>query len=236
MRFEQAEQRPWRRPCSITLRPYGGVACVWGPLADRSRIEEIVKGEAFPGASVRQAGDFVLLARSGPLPGAADWSHAEANAASTGASEDEFIRSPMSVLWFDAAQRWHKYPGAEPGSRGRRASGPPRKGSVAGLGRVHGPQAVGGRVVRRTAGPPGHPLRAAPTMGAIVPACRRRRSWWSSRTRSTWATARSCRVFDPATGKQTGRIALPEDLNTPWANLRVCDDYLVGSSGRTCCA
>jgi len=42
----------------------------------------------------------------------------------------------------------------------------------------------------------------------------------------------SCQVFDPATGKPTGRIDLPEDLATPWANLRVCDDYLVGSSGR----
>ncbi len=101
----------WREAVFHTLRPYGGVACAWGSLADRSRIEEIVQDEAFPGASVREAGDFVLLARSGSLPGAADWSHAEANAASTGASEDEFIRSPMAVLWFDAAQRWHKYPG-----------------------------------------------------------------------------------------------------------------------------
>jgi hypothetical protein len=93
-----------------TLRPYGGVACAWGSLADRSRIEEIVKDEAFPGADVQQAGDFVLLVRSGALPGAADWSHAEANAASTGASEDE-LRSPNAVLWFGASQRWHKYPG-----------------------------------------------------------------------------------------------------------------------------
>ncbi|MCL4204631.1 MAG: hypothetical protein KJ000_19255 [Pirellulaceae bacterium] len=81
-----------------------------GSLADRDRIEEIVKDEAFPGADVQQAGDFVLLVRSGALPGAADWSHAEANAASTGASEDE-LRSPNAVLWFGASQRWHKYPG-----------------------------------------------------------------------------------------------------------------------------
>ena len=27
------------------------------------------------------------------------------------ASEDEFLRSPLAVLWFDAAQRWHKFPG-----------------------------------------------------------------------------------------------------------------------------
>ena len=93
-----------------TLRPYGGVAVAWGPLADRGRIAQIAQDDAFPGASVRQAEDFVLLARSGPLPGAADWSHAEADAANTGASSDE-LRAPASVLWFDAARRWHKYPG-----------------------------------------------------------------------------------------------------------------------------
>ena len=94
------------------LRPYGGVACGWGSLADRGGIEEIVQRKAFPGATVREIGDFVLLSRSGPLPGAADWSHDQANAACTGASEDE-IQSPMAILWFDAAQRWHKYPGQD---------------------------------------------------------------------------------------------------------------------------
>ena len=42
----------------------------------------------------------------------------------------------------------------------------------------------------------------------------------------------SCQVFDPATGKPTGRIDVPEGIETPWANLRVSGDYLVGSSGR----
>ena len=81
-----------------TLRPYGGVACAWRPNANRSRIEEIVEHEALSGAKVKEAGDLVLLVRAGPLPGAADWSHAEANAASTGASEDEIISAPMTVL------------------------------------------------------------------------------------------------------------------------------------------
>ena len=42
----------------------------------------------------------------------------------------------------------------------------------------------------------------------------------------------TCLMFNPATGKSDGRIPLPEDLKSPWANLRVCDDYLVGSSDR----
>jgi len=109
--LDQSEERALAKAVFHTLRPYGGVACAWGALADRSGIEEILQDEAFPGASVREVGDFVLLARSGSLPGTANWSHAEADAASTGASQDEFIRSPMAILWFDAAQRWHKFPG-----------------------------------------------------------------------------------------------------------------------------
>ena len=37
--------------------------------------------------------------------------------------------------------------------------------------------------------------------------------------------------FDLKTGKQTGRIDLPKHLETPWTNLRLSDDYLLGNSG-----
>ena len=215
-----------------TLRPYGGTACLWGQAADRSRTEQIVKGEKFAGSSVRQAGDCLLLARSGPLPGATDWSHAEANAASTGASDDEFIRSPMSVLWFDAAQRWHKYPGQ---NQVRVAGG---RLVLYEKGLLRASDVYTGRKlweVELSDAPADRSESVTRGTGSGDPkqACRRRRSWWSSRTRSTWATARGCLVFDPATGKQTGRITLPQDLESPWVNLRVVDDYLVGSSGRT---
>lgn len=213
------------------LRPYGGVACASGSPEDRRRIEQIVEGEAFPGASVRQVGELVLLTRTGPLPGAADWSHAEANPAGTGASEDESIRAPMSVLWFDAAQRWHKYPG---------------QNQV---------RVAGGRLVLLEKGL----LRASDVYTgrklwevelSDEPIDRRQsryslhREWGPSPSLSPTtelvvledaiylADGTRCRVFDPATGKPTGHVDVPEGLDTPWANLRICDDYLVGSSGR----
>jgi outer membrane protein assembly factor BamB len=228
-RFEHAEHSALAEAVFHRLRPYGGLACVWGVLADRSRIEEMVQGAAFPGANVRQVGEFVLLARSGPLPGAADWSHAEADAASTGASADE-LRSPKSLLWFDAAQRWHKFPGqnqvrvvagrlvlleeglmrATDVYTGRKLwevelSGEPqdRQGMRYSRHREWGPR----------------PSLAPSTELVVLPDA----IYLGSGT--------SCRVFDPATGQPTGRIELPADLGTPWANLRVCDDYLVGSSG-----
>ena len=39
----QAEERALARAVFHTLRPYGGVACAWGALADRNRIEELVR-------------------------------------------------------------------------------------------------------------------------------------------------------------------------------------------------
>jgi outer membrane protein assembly factor BamB len=212
-----------------TLRPYGGEACVWGSLADRGRIEEIVQDAALPGASVRQAGEFVLLARSGPLPGAADWSHAEADAGCTGASADE-LRSPASVLWFGASERWHKYPGQNQvrvsGGRlviyeqsllraadvytGRRLwevdlSDKPldRQGIRYGQHRQWGPSPS---------------LSPATELVALEDAI-----YLSYGT--------TCLVFDPATGEPAGRIPLPDDLKTPWANLRVGGECLVGTSG-----
>jgi len=227
--LEQVEKQPLAKAVFHTLRPYGGLACVWGSLADRSRIEEIVQGESFPGASVRQVGDFVLLARSGPLPGAADWSHAEADAASTGASADE-LRSPTSVLWFDAAQRWHKYPG---------------QNQV---------RVVGGRLVLLEQGLlrasdvyTGRKLWEVDLSDESIDRHGIRyalhRQWGPKASLSAsiefvavddaiyLSDGTSCQVFDPTTGKATGSISVPEDLQTPWANLRVSGDYLVGTSG-----
>jgi outer membrane protein assembly factor BamB len=220
-----------------TLRPYGGVACAWGELADRSRIEQIVQGDAFPGAQVRQDGELVLLVRSGPLPGAADWSHAEANAASTGAAEDDFIRPPMAVLWFDATQRWHKFPGqvqvrVADGRVILFEEGLLRASDVytgrklweveisVGLAPQSDPQARQAvRYARHRQWGPAPALPATAELVAIDDAI-----YLSDGT--------SCLVFDAATGQPNGSIDLPKDIETPWANLRVSGDFLVGSSGR----
>jgi len=38
-------------------------------------------------------------------------------------------------------------------------------------------------------------------------------------------------VFDATAGKQSAKIDLPDDLQSPWSNLRVSGDYLIGASG-----
>ncbi len=228
--LEQAGERTLVNAMFHALRPYGGVTCVWGSMADRAAIEEIVDNKAFPGACVRQTGEFVMLTRSGALPGAADWSHEEANAASTGASEDG-IQSPDSVLWFDASQRWHR----QPGHLRVRVSGGRLLVLEAGL--LRAKDVYTGRTLWEVDLPIGEAIPDP----QVRPAIHRQ----PSRPRSLAATTElvmledaiyltdgtSCLIFDPATGQETGRFELPDDLDTPWTNLRVSGDYLVGTSG-----
>jgi len=234
--LDQAGGRVLARAVFHTLRPYGGVAVAWGSLADRDQIAEITQNEAFPGAKVREVDDFVLLSRSGPLPGAADWSHAQADAASTGASQDEFIRSPMAVLWFDAAQRWHKYPGQ---IQVRVAGG---RVVLFEEGVLRASDVYTGRKLWEVAVPLGaKPLADANARDDVR--YMRHRQWGpqASLASTTQLVAiedaiylsagTRCLVFDPATGESAGHIDLPDDLKTPWANLRVYGAYLAGSSG-----
>lgn len=230
--LQQAGGRALVQAVFHTLRPYGGVACAWGTPADGSRLEQIVSDGVFPGAGVRQAGELVLLARSGPLPGAADWSHAEANAASTGASEDEFIRSPMAVLWFDASHRWHKFPGQV---QVRVAAG---RNIVLEEGLLRASDVYTGRKLWEIEVSVG----SKPVSRSVREARHRE---WGPQPSLPAATdlvviddtiylsdGKSCLVFDAANGQQTGSIELPEDLEKPWSKLRIDGDYLVGSSGR----
>lgn len=46
--------------------------------------------------------------RQGPPPDTANWSHSGANAANTGASQDRFVRAPLTRLWFDGSFRWFR--------------------------------------------------------------------------------------------------------------------------------
>ncbi len=236
-RLPQADEQALAEAVFQVLRPYGGVACTWGSLAAPSRIEQIVQDEAFAGATVREAGNFVLLSRSGPLPGAADWSHAGANAANTGASEDDFVRSPMNVLWFDASQRWHKYPGQ---IEVRVAGG---RLILLEEGGLRASDVYTGRRLWEVAVPVGAEPRAE-TLARDAAREARQRHWGPPPSLSPAtqlvvledavyiSDGRRCVVLDAATGVVVGRIDLPDDLDAPWMNLTVHDDRLIGTSGR----
>jgi outer membrane protein assembly factor BamB len=99
-----------------SLRPYGGVACFpSSPLTPdpsppggegkkggyRTALSEAVSRETtLAQAKVREAGPWLLLSRDGPLPGSADWTHENADAANSRVSRDRIVKAPLGLLWF----------------------------------------------------------------------------------------------------------------------------------------
>jgi hypothetical protein len=76
------------------LRPFGGTACL--NLSDRQRAEfvETVEQAELEGVERQRSGEFTLLTRTGPIPGATNYTDGWV-------SEDEHVKAPLGVLWFD---------------------------------------------------------------------------------------------------------------------------------------
>ncbi len=193
------------------LRPYGGTACLALPPAERDALAKEIAGAGIAGVTARAEGDSSLLvSRPGALAGSADWTHAEADAANTGASEEQFAKAPLDLLWFDTPPRWVRTPGAT-------------------LVRVCGGRmfikaeklqvfdVYTGRRLWETALP--FPHRVTDQMVALDDAV-------------YVAGGQTCVVLDPATGRKTGQIDLPPGLTGVLSNLRVWQDYLVAQSGK----
>ena len=192
------------------LRPYGGAACVSLPPEKRELLVKEVTARRLTGIAARTAGEFVLIARVGPLPGAADWTHTEADAANTGASEERFVKAPLDLLWFDTPPRWFRTPGAT-------------------LVRV-----CGGRMFIKD-----EKLQAVDVFTgrrlwqAVLPFHHSVNDQIVALDETLYvAGGKTCLKLDPASGQELGRIELPSDLTGPWLNLRVCGSQLVGQSGK----
>jgi outer membrane protein assembly factor BamB len=89
-------------PCSVAelyrvLRPWGGVACI---LTNQpSGIAAILQQGGVPKAEIDRSEGLVRIVR-GPLRGAGQWTHPQADAGRTGASNDRLVRVPLKMLWF----------------------------------------------------------------------------------------------------------------------------------------
>jgi outer membrane protein assembly factor BamB len=188
------------------LRPYGGTMC----LPRSANLADLLDNSKADGFARRRARNLVLLARRGPLPGAADWTHEEADAASTGASEDRFLKAPLGLLWFDGSMRWYRKPG----------------GTVV--------RVAGGRVLVKA-----EKLTAIDVYSgrmlwqADLPSLHSPTDQMVTAGDAVYVTGgRDCLVLDPQTGQETWRINLPAGLDGTWSNLHVWRDHLVALSGR----
>ena len=194
-----------------SLRPYGGTACLELPPARRKAFAEEAGACELARAVVRDEGDFVMLTRRGPLPEAADWSHDGANAANTAASQDGAVKPPLARLWFDGSMRWIRTPGA---TVVRVAGGR----MLVKSNRLDAIDVYTGRHLWAA------PLPSAHNSGGEIVAL----------PDAVYLTGgRVCVVLDPASGQETGQFALADDVQGRWSNIRVADDCLVGSSGKT---
>lgn len=90
------------------LRPLGGTLLIGQPEAARGKAKPLEAAalrewsKALPAESARiteEGGTWLRLVR-GPLPGAGSWSHQYADPANTTCSDDQLVKSPLSVLWF----------------------------------------------------------------------------------------------------------------------------------------
>ncbi len=84
-----------------SLRPYGGTAAFICSPQDHEQISAAVQAAKLPGAHVsRVAGKYTLLKRTGPLPGAGQWTHQYGDVGNTVMSSETLVRAPMGLLWF----------------------------------------------------------------------------------------------------------------------------------------
>ncbi len=194
------------------LRPYGGAACLALPVAARHRLLEQFKAQNPAGMVARQVDRWLVLARQGGLPQSGQWTHEEADAANSGASLELLASAPLELLWFDTPRRWIKEP--------RRTLVRVCAGRMFLKGdRLEAVDVYTGRRLWEAALPSGPGIdRINDQLVAVEDAV-------------YLAAGRVCLVLDPAKGSVQARIELPQDLDRPWANLRVWDRYLVAHSG-----
>ncbi|MHC4117402.1 MAG: outer membrane protein assembly factor BamB family protein [Planctomycetota bacterium] len=189
-----------------SLRPYGGTMCL--PKSDYL-IELLDRGKP-EGFARRRARNLVMLSRRGPLPGSADWTHEEADAANAGASEDRFLKAPLGMLWFDGSMRWHRKPG----------------GTVV--------RVAGGRVLVKAEKLTAIDVYTGRTLWqASLPFPHKPTDQMVTADEAIYvAGQRDCVVLDSQSGREIWRISLPAGLEGTWSNLHVWKSYLVARSGR----
>jgi len=83
-----------------TLRPYGGKLWLSSGSPDFDYIKKLTAGYLATDLTVQLHGKSIVVAKDGPLKGAANWTHQYGNMANTVKSDDELVKLPLGLLWF----------------------------------------------------------------------------------------------------------------------------------------
>ena len=100
-----------------SVRPYGGgLALIDDQAEDQIATVENAKLE---NASLSHHAGYLLATRTGPLTGAADWTHQYGDVANTVKSNDSRVKLPLGLLWFGGSPNTDVLP--------RHGHGPPEQ-------------------------------------------------------------------------------------------------------------
>jgi len=83
-----------------TTRPYGGKIVIYSKGEKQKQLVRSFRELDLYGADISEGKTFSEITRSGPLPGAAPWTHHNGDIANTVKSEDRLVRAPLGILWF----------------------------------------------------------------------------------------------------------------------------------------
>lgn len=211
------------------LRPYGGVACFFGE-GTVPVLEKTVVDAALAGAQIERKGRLVLLRRSGPLPGSANWTHQYADASNSLVSQDARVRAPLGLLWFGGSSNKDILP--------RHGHGPSEH-VVDGRLFIEGPDVIRaadvytGRVLWQASLPE---IGKAYDNTTHQPGANALGSNYVSISDGIYvAYGERCLRLDPATGKELSTFTLPRpegSEETPdFGYIGIWDEVLVAGSG-----
>ncbi len=83
-----------------SLRPYGGTLLLPFSTERETALRTLLGSGGYHGAKLRRSGEYLLVVREGPLPGAGVWTHNLGDIANTSKSDDQLVRLPLGILWF----------------------------------------------------------------------------------------------------------------------------------------
>jgi outer membrane protein assembly factor BamB len=83
-----------------SVRPFGGKLFLQKSQMPREELDRWISGGDIPCAAVEDSGEQWAVVRVGAIPGSANWTNENADAANTRVSKDAVAKAPLGILWF----------------------------------------------------------------------------------------------------------------------------------------
>ena len=223
------------------LRPYSGVA--WVAATSPREPKPIVQAD-LEGLKVENLNNTLLLKRTGPVPGSANWTHQYGDVANTVCSKDE-LKPPLGILWFGEESAFGDV-------LPRHGHGPPEQ-VVDGRLFIEGVDSLSARDVytgktlwRKPLKEPGsfgvyynasykHDFRDLGGNQKHIPGANTRGTNFVAMPDHVYVLQEAqCHVLDVKTGQTQEVFSLPDQkgqMQKEWGYIGVCDDCLIAGSG-----